>query len=584
MTTNQAPRNSQQPQPTGTALGFALGIRLRIICAIPGFALMIVGCFSGVRDGPNYVAVTALVLGFALFAAGIVGRFPRLTYQAPTGPKLEYGFDHPTSAPRESPPEQAAPPPPAPEEPDLGRAEIEVLDQGVGTDTVQVEKREPFGEAFTALQAKDYSTFDSKLQEAIEAETDNDRKAAFDSFRLQELYAAGQTQRLEELRALRDKYPTSHFPVMRLGDCYDSTGEYEKAAAVYSEGYEITALTGEQRVTLLSRQAQALRKAKLFEKAENCLAEGLERAKSDGERAEVEKLLAALYEDWGKQDEMLLHLEKALELNPGDVDARFTLAYRYGKAGYKLAAFYHYRILRRDASVLNNLAVILSELDMPITTAKFYRSAWEQKETLAAGNLAGLMAEAGLVDEAKEVLAEARKEEDVNQRVYQVSLNVARWEENEKERLKQIGEAGKAERSLVLKRFELERQQLSSLRVEDIEGTWRTGVGDMTFQRRGDKLLARFKDDIWDWELTGQVSQRIYSFTWKCDRRSQNQQGDGFFLFPTDSEFEGIIRHTPAKGEASLVNGGERRPPPAPGQAPGTSFLEEFLPRRLPPS
>ncbi len=177
--------------------------------------------------------------------------------------------------------------------------------------------------------------------------------------------------------------------------------------------------------------------------------------------------------------------------------------------------------------MLNILAVILSELDMPITTARFYRSAWEQKETLAAGNLAELMGQAGLVDEAKGVLDEALKEEDVDQRVHQVFVSVARWEENEKKRLKQIGEAGTAERSLVLKRFELERQQLSSLRVEDIEGIWRTSVGDMTFERRGDKLFARFKDSIWDWELSGQVSQRTYSFNWKCDKRSQNQQGDG---------------------------------------------------------
>ncbi len=88
---------------------------------------------------------------------------------------------------------------------------------------------------------------------------------------------------------------------MRLGDCYDSTGEYEKAAAVYGEGYEVTTFTGEQRATLLSRRAQALRKDKLFEKAEDCLTEGLKRADSDGDKAEVEKLLATLYEDWGSK-------------------------------------------------------------------------------------------------------------------------------------------------------------------------------------------------------------------------------------------------------------------------------------------
>ncbi len=210
MATTQPPKGSQQPEPSATAIGFALGQRQRIVCSIPRCRADSFWMLLGVWDEPNFVAGIALVLGFVLFAAGLLGRLGRFTYQTSTGGRVSYEPDYATSVPKEPPLDQSAPPPGAPEEPDLSGAQIELSDHGVGVDTAQVEKRDPLREAFTASDAKDYSTFDSKMQEAVEAETDDDRKAAFDSDRLQELYAAGQTQRLEELRALRDRSIPHH--------------------------------------------------------------------------------------------------------------------------------------------------------------------------------------------------------------------------------------------------------------------------------------------------------------------------------------------------------------------------------------
>ncbi len=79
---------------------------------------------------------------------------------------------------------------------------------------------------------------------------------------------------------------------------------------------------------------------------------------------------------------------------------------------------------------------------------------------------------------------------------------------------------------------------------------------------------GRFKDGVWDWELLGDLERRTYSFEWKCDNPGQNQRGDGYFIFTTDSEFEGIIRHTPKKGEVRVVTG--RKQPPRPQSKEGS--------------
>lgn len=577
----QTSKGTEHPQPSGTALGFALTVPQRWLCGVVGLALMGFGCYSAYSDGPNAVAALALGSGFLLLVAGLVGRFGRFTLHA-GGTGVTYEADYPTSVPEEASPEQTPPPPPTVLKPDPVKVELVVADKGTGSDPVHVDKRAPFLDALTALGDKDYSTFDSKMLEVIDSEADEGRKVSMKAFRLGRLYCGGQTNRMEELQALRQEYSESPYPLINLGDCYDLPASHEKAAELYGEGLELPKLSADQRLMLLARQAGALRKAKLFEEAEACLTKGLQRADTDTEKAEVEKLLAELYKDWRKKDEMLVHFEKAVELSPGDVDARFELAYGYSEAGYKLGAFHHYEILRgqRDGpSERNNLGVILQGLDMPISAAKCYHRAAEQKETLAAANLARMMADGGMVEQAKAVLAEARKEEKVDEAVDRVSAGITRWEENEKERLEKIKEAAKTERSLLLRRFELEREDLNPVGVEDIEGTWQTSVGDMTFQRQDNKLVARFKERYWDWELTGQVSGRTYSFGWTCARTTQNQEGDGFFIFRTDGEFEGIIRHTPAKGEVRLVTGTDRKPLPPPREPtqPPAVWLEDLL-------
>lgn len=129
-------------------------------------------------------------------------------------------------------------------------------------------------------------------------------------------------------------------------------------------------------------------------------------------------------------------------------------------------------------------------------------------------------------------------------------------------------EAGDTERLFLHRRTEVEIAANAPMKADEAEGVWRTTLGDITLDRQEKKLGGRFKDDYWDWELLGDIEKRTYSFEWKCDHPGQNQHGDGYFLFTTDSEFEGIIRHTPKKGEVRVVTG--RKQPPKPQSEEGS--------------
>jgi hypothetical protein len=192
---------------------------------------------------------------------------------------------------------------------------------------------------------------------------------------------------------------------------------------------------------------------------------------------------------------------------------------------------------------------------MPITAAAYYRQAAEQKNTLAAANLAQTMIGAGLVDEAQRLLDGALKEEKVDPRVHRAASRLAADKEEEAKRLEKIREGAKAERQLLRDRADVGHAHVDPVKVEDVTGSWQTSVGVVAFQSEGGKLVARFDEGPWQWVLEGTVTGRTYVFTWKCSTYLENNEGDGFFLFTSGDRFEGLIRHTPRKGDVGLVNG-----------------------------
>ncbi|HUW50034.1 MAG TPA: tetratricopeptide repeat protein [Sulfuricella sp.] len=122
-----------------------------------------------------------------------------------------------------------------------------------------------------------------------------------------------------------------------------------------------------------------------------------------------------------KDDETALAvLERLIEINPGDIDARFSLAYKYSEMGRdNLAAFHYSRIppAERKSYAWNNLGVTLERLGMPIKSVAAYKRSEELGETLAMSNLAIKLRSAGFAQEAHNTLDAALKIADHHKNV-----------------------------------------------------------------------------------------------------------------------------------------------------------------------
>lgn len=539
--------------------GFSLGTRQRWVSGIVGLGALSFGAYLGFSGEPAELAIVMAGGGFLFLFFGLVGRVGRF------GTKIagqEFSYD-PGYVPSQ-PPQQGEAISPVPALGD-GEAEAEA-DLASTAEEVGDKERDPFLDAIEAWREGNHKGFDSKMQEAVAAAESEDAKVALEAMRLAWMYNSGEGARLADLEALKRRHPESHYPVVRLGECHETVQDYAKAALVYAEGAESPQISREGRRLLLSREAKALAKANRFEDAEKRLNGALQQAQGDSERAELEKFLADLYETWGKKDLFYLHLEKSLEMNPADVETRFRLAYSYADGGLDLLALYHYRILESQRGgpwELNNLGLIYSSLDLPITMATCYRRAIAQKNTLAAANLARKAAGAGLATEARGILDRALKEEKVDEAVHSAMSWLGSAESDETKRISRIEDAAKLDRALLLKRVATELDMKTAVAPNDIVGVWETTMGQITFERRDSKLVGKFREKgFWDWELSGDIRARTYFFEWTNNRSSQNREGDGLLIFTEANRFEGVIRHTPGKGEVRNVTGKKVPPPP----------------------
>jgi tetratricopeptide (TPR) repeat protein len=129
-------------------------------------------------------------------------------------------------------------------------------------------------------------------------------------------------------------------------------------------------------------------------------------AASVGGDAEIE-LLRALAQYFKSSDDKELQLpalDRLLELDPTDTDARFSLAYTCFELGMNNLSFYQYSRIpeaQRSSTTWNNLGVASQENKMPIEAVRAYTNAVELSDTLAMSNMARVYLRAGLVEEAK---------------------------------------------------------------------------------------------------------------------------------------------------------------------------------------
>jgi tetratricopeptide (TPR) repeat protein len=112
--------------------------------------------------------------------------------------------------------------------------------------------------------------------------------------------------------------------------------------------------------------------------------------------------------------------ETLLDLCPGDIDARFSLALKYSEEGQGELSLYHYLKIpyqQRDAGTWNNLGVQFAHCNLDNKSVEAYQKAEKLGETLAMSNLAQKLISAGFLKEAEEICNRAIKVESYHKNV-----------------------------------------------------------------------------------------------------------------------------------------------------------------------
>jgi tetratricopeptide (TPR) repeat protein len=110
-------------------------------------------------------------------------------------------------------------------------------------------------------------------------------------------------------------------------------------------------------------------------------------------------------------------LERIVELDPSDNDARWKLAYAHGEHSARDLSLLHYGRIpdqERTSATWNNLGVAFDAFALATKAVNAFRKSEEMGEPLAMTNLAGKLITAGFLPEARTECDEAMKIEPPN--------------------------------------------------------------------------------------------------------------------------------------------------------------------------
>jgi sulfur relay (sulfurtransferase) complex TusBCD TusD component (DsrE family) len=103
--------------------------------------------------------------------------------------------------------------------------------------------------------------------------------------------------------------------------------------------------------------------------------------------------------------------ERLVQLEPEDIETRYSLAHRYAESGNHGLSLMHYLRIpssERTAGAWNNIGVAFAHCSFPIKSTDAYRTAEKMGATLAMSNLANNMLNAGFLAEAKAICIRAQ--------------------------------------------------------------------------------------------------------------------------------------------------------------------------------
>ncbi|QUS40854.1 tetratricopeptide repeat protein [Tardiphaga alba] len=255
----------------------------------------------------------------------------------------------------------------------------------------------------------------------------------------------GKGGKLERLRELVDRYPSSEAS-RYLGIVYSGFDQHEQSADAFLNAAK-AAKSVEQKAVLISKGIKQLSKGKQLPRLQEQLSELRSLALQDvSAEGVLLTSLADLAEDQQDHKAQLALLERLIEIQPDNHEARFNLAYKHGEQSENGLAAYHYSLIpeaERSSTAWNNLGAALDQAKMPVRAVQAYTVASGMGDTLAMSNLGYKLMNAGFVTEAKAECEKATDFKEPHKNVGQLMTALQATPEQESEIAKELFEAAK---------------------------------------------------------------------------------------------------------------------------------------------
>lgn len=214
----------------------------------------------------------------------------------------------------------------------------------------------------------------------------------------------GNGGKIERLKEIAERNPTSSRTLSYLARAYDSFKQHALSADIYMRAYATV-----DNPTKKAEYAQVAVKQFTLSKQLEKVSETLKLLRNislgtPSTEARVLDCVLDLAEREKNQDAEIAILERLAELQPDNHKARFNLAYKHSDQGNNELAVYHYEMIpeaERIAMVWNNLGAAFEQFQLPVKAVDSYKRASEMGETLAMSNLANKLLNVGFVQEAQ---------------------------------------------------------------------------------------------------------------------------------------------------------------------------------------
>ena len=182
--------------------------------------------------------------------------------------------------------------------------------------------------------------------------------------------------------------------------------------------------------------------------------------------------------------------EKLLDICPGEIETRFSLAFKYSEDNQEELSLYHYLKIpfgQRDATTWNNLGVQFANCELTAKSVEAYRKSVDLGETLAMSNLAQKFIGAGFLKEAEEICNRALKIENYHKDGWRYAIT----------RIKEMPEAEEKKETEVIKAvnpvsdfYKDYGRAMTASRIPECRGRWQGPDCELNMTLKGNVFVA----------------------------------------------------------------------------------------------